>query len=548
MSNIYESIERICGIDLSVFNDNKSVLDMFTNKVLEILDSYKINSKIFLNSFINNLNKYFDLDFTTYKDSDIKYVEVYDKSLIKPCPPVTGEYVYDYIDYPYRKISVKKDNIYLVSKKINAKMFYASKGEKLYPDDVINNSIYDYVSFNSLDNVSFTDIIKEIFLETYFDLISEKKGEIRKKIIDYFVKYISNLENKKNYLIVKKEILDNKYLKLQSDYDSIDKLNPDEFTSKNNDRYLLYEDVTEFDCILNDIEIFEKKFQNEERSALKDLAYDPACGNYTIYYYVEWDNDLKNVSDMSDKYVTVPKKLRKIIDLYKDYILNVSFEYYKDGIKREKYYSKEDYGFDFCERNFNSEDSCKLKINVDNKKISINKYLKVLNKLENLIKSITKIEDLYTLDEIHKIEFDVLNSFLDCDYSLRGILLEKNIEEMYKYLRDHNYSSGFYTSEKDKIISFLDKVLSVIDEIKFLLDSIEKRNMDVKSKNDAVSFYNKLYRNYSKQLKLENKIRNNNNVIRKISTNILVLDNLITFINEKLNTFKDDDFVYKKVN
>lgn len=548
MSNIYESIERICGIDLSVFNDNKSVLDMFTNKVLEILDSYKINSKIFLNSFINNLNKFFDLDFTTYKDSDIKYVEVYDKSLIKPCPPVTGEYVYDYIDYPYRKISVKKDNIYLVSKKINAKMFYASKGEKLYPDDVINNSIYDYVSFNSLDNVSFTDIIKEIFLETYFDLICEKKDEIRKKIIDYFVKYISNLENKKSDLIVKKEILDNKRLKLQSDYDSIDKLTPDEFTSKNNDRYLLYEDVTEFDCILNDIEIFEKKFQNEERSALKDLAYDPACGNYTIYYYVEWDNDLKNVSDMSDKYVTVPKKLRKIIDLYKDYILNVSFEYYKDGIKRKKYYSKEDYGFDFCERDFNSEDSCKLKINVDNKKISINKYLKVLNKLENLIKSITKIEDLYTIDEIHKIEFDVLNSFLDCDYSLRGILLEKNIEEMYKYLRDHNYSSGFYISEKDKIISFLNKVLSAIDEIKFLLDSISKRDRNVKSKNDAVSFYNKLYRNYSKQLKLENKIRDNNNVIRDISTNISVLDNLTVFINEKLNTFKDDDFVYKKVN
>ena len=84
MSNVYENIKRVCGIDLGVFNDNKSILDIFTNKVLEILDSYKIDSKIFLNSFINNLNKYLDLDFTFMEDTDTKYVEVYDESLIKP--------------------------------------------------------------------------------------------------------------------------------------------------------------------------------------------------------------------------------------------------------------------------------------------------------------------------------------------------------------------------------------------------------------------------------------------------------------------------------
>ena len=212
--------------------------------------------------------------------------------------------------------------------------------------------------------------------------------------------------------------------------------------------------------------------------------------------------------------------------------LNVSYEDFKNDYMR---YIKKDALEKY-------EEFHKLRINIQNTKLEVNKGTYMLNAIHDNMVIRKELENrnvrkLYNNKKHNKL-YDLFSSYYNCQLNKNNIKnnIVIDIGDNTEIALDVLIDFGYYYKAK-KILNILEKEYSVLEE---KINIIEKIN-DYYYKKDFNNYRELIKNNFDKYSDCLDFIRGQANLL--IYEN--KLDDAVNLIDEKLKIFKDDDFLLK---
>ena len=518
-----KDIERILGINLSAFFDNANLYIIQRKSIIELLNNNSIKRNEFLHRFIELLNKRTNFEWKLKKTIDKEQVET---NSYENTTPAISQYTFSYpeviIEYDYPK----KESIYLYSKDLSAQILYAEKKDNNYPGKAKNNKIYDEVTFSNFRKVSFPKFINNIFEETYFEIMSEKKQKIIDKILIEMQNQIDTLKANKMEFVLK---LEQKDIKLNSLSDS---LRTDQLISLEKEEIIKIKEPKIAVIAKDQIKdmILGNKYKNLNRE-IKEIINDIKTEKIrSVCFSFTFNDEFREYSGE----VELLKDLKRLVELYEE-ISDYKLSYNNDNRIKEKQYHSTDYNPNIEYFSFRRESSCQLKIeSSDGKRITINKLQAKINEIEKILINISK-KGIYSLEDLNKalINSLIINKDYVRNIEVYKLLFGNNQKKLINFLNNNNLEINTNSELENAIFEFVNFLNAKITNLKNIIILSKIRKQQVIEKEKEVKLHDSLLKKYAYKLKLKNDIYNLKKEISFIIISIQNIDDKIDYLENK---------------
>lgn len=509
-------INRIIGINLGEYDDN-----FLKEIIISIINNYSISTSDFLNSFIKRINDETFLNLEVKISEDEEYIHVEDKDYHIPCPPVGSDVDID-LGPHYKSILTKKKNIYLYSNALGSSICFSEKKDKDYPNDAINECIFESINLDSLEKIDFPDFIKNYFVIVYCENIKKYRDEIINGIREYLNNSIDLLTNRGEQLLINKnkllEEMNNKKSYLENDM-----INDDYIASIKKELNILDLEIDYCD-ITYDVDNYNLN-RNINLIDERINSFRKNGDNYIVDYFLYWGNN-----EIGNGIINFPKELVDIINTYLEYFNKIKVSL---------------------------DDSNELIVlDPDGKQFSFNSLVSFLNDYEKQIKELLDKNLFYDSKYLREVElnkiWEVINDIDIISCPLDGLvsILYQNNDNLYEQILNSNeYSFDLYKNDKENITNFLNLVIKRIYELFEIINSYSQRKDFQKKKEKCMRELDNLSEKYLIQSKVKSSISELQDRINMLDSELLDNESMLKkFTSTKNGLFDGRGDVKKLVN